>query len=121
YKAVTFFLRGRSSSLTVMQQVWEDCAMRGLSVFGIGIMVFGGLCTLPLHAREPKATPADKLAAAKQSGLDWLTKNQEQHGYRGRTHTLAVPSFACLAYLSASDEPFRDQRGKALLKGIEFL
>jgi hypothetical protein len=65
---------------------------------------------------EPKA-----IVAARDKGLNWLTKNQAADGSWSKGHTLAVTSFACLAYLSASDEPFRDERGKALLSGLRFL
>jgi hypothetical protein len=65
---------------------------------------------------EPKA-----IVAARNRGLDWLTKNQAADGSWSKGHTLAVTSFACLAYLSASNEPFRDESGKALLRGLRFL
>src|SRR5262249_26097459 len=48
-------------------------------------------------------------------------KNQAKDGSWGKTYTVAVTSFACLSYLSASDEPFTGDRGKALMKGLEFL
>jgi hypothetical protein len=50
-----------------------------------------------------------------------LTTHQAQNGSWGQQYTLAVTSFACLSYLSAADEPFVGDRGKALLKGLEFL
>jgi hypothetical protein len=59
--------------------------------------------------------------AARDKGLEWLTKNQAKDGSWGKQYTIAVTSFACLAYLSASDEPFTDDNGKALLKGLKFL
>ncbi|MCI0464070.1 MAG: hypothetical protein L0Z62_44625 [Gemmataceae bacterium] len=61
------------------------------------------------------------LVMARDKGLDWLTKNQRANGSWGKTYTIAVTSFACLSYLSATDEPFDGARGKALLKGLEFL
>jgi hypothetical protein len=64
---------------------------------------------------------AKAVAAARAKGLDWLTKNQAADGSWGKTHSIAVTSFACLAYLSATDEPFRDERGQALAKGLQFL
>lgn len=67
------------------------------------------------------ADAAKALAAAKAKGLDWLTKNQAKDGSWGKTYTIAVTSFACLAYLSADDEPFTGERGKALLRGLSFL
>src|SRR5262249_54674486 len=71
---------------------------------------------------DDTAKDLDKAAAAARAkGLDWLTKNQAADGSWGKTHSIAVTSFACLAYLSATDEPFRDERGKVLLKGVQFL
>jgi hypothetical protein len=64
---------------------------------------------------------AKQAAAARDKGLAWLTKNQAQNGSWGKTYTIAVTSFACLAYLSASDEPFAGPHAKALHKGLEFL
>jgi hypothetical protein len=61
------------------------------------------------------------LAAAREKGLDWLTGHQAADGSWGKTHSLAVTSFACLAYLSASDDPYTGDRGKAILKGLRFL
>jgi hypothetical protein len=78
----------------------------------------------PAPGQEPKTKPADKsraLAAAREKGLDWLTKNQAKNGSWGGTYSIAVTSFACLSYLSASDEPFTGERGRALTKGLEFL
>ncbi len=82
-----------------------------------------------LAGPSPDAPAAEKqgwpepmsVAAARDRGLDWLTKNQAADGSWGKGHTLAVTSFACLAYLSAADEPFRDEPGKALLRGLRFL
>ena len=54
-------------------------------------------------------------------GLDWLTKNQNADGSWGKTYTVAVTGFACLSYLSAADEPFDGDRGKVLVKGLQFL
>ena len=76
-----------------------------------------------VRADEP-AKPdeaAKALAAARDKGLDWLTKNQNADGSWGKTYTVAVTSFACLSYLSAADEPFDGDRGKALVKGLQFL
>src|SRR5215471_16220981 len=64
---------------------------------------------------------ARAVAAAREKGLDWLTKNQAADGSWGKSYTLGITSMACLAYLSATDEPFTDARGKALVKGLQFL
>ncbi len=69
---------------------------------------------------QPRVT-AKKVNAAREKGLDWLTKNQATDGSWGKVHSIAVTSFGCLAYLSASDEPFIGERGKALVTGLRFL
>jgi hypothetical protein len=65
--------------------------------------------------------PPAAVAAAREKGLDWLTKNQAADGSWGKNYTIAVTGFACLAYLSASDEPYTGERGQALVKGVRFL
>jgi len=79
-------------------------------------------------AAADKAPPADKpedvaksAIAARNKGLDWLTKNQAKDGSWGKTYTIAVTSFACLSYLAATDEPYTGDNGKALIKGLQFL
>jgi hypothetical protein len=64
---------------------------------------------------------AKEVAAAREKGLDWLTKNQAADGSWGKSYTIGITSMGCLAYLSASDEPFTGDRGKALVKGLQFL
>jgi hypothetical protein len=64
---------------------------------------------------------AKDVAAAREKGLDWLTKNQAADGSWGKSYTIGITSFGCLAYLSAADEPFTGERGKALIKGLQFL
>jgi hypothetical protein len=66
-------------------------------------------------------TLAREVAAAREKGLDWLTQNQAADGSWGKSYTIGVTSLACLAYLSAADEPFTGDRGKALVKGLQFL
>ncbi|HTU22848.1 MAG TPA: prenyltransferase/squalene oxidase repeat-containing protein [Gemmataceae bacterium] len=84
-----------------------------------------GILTFSVQAAPPpndKPKPASKgVRDARQKGLDWLTKNQAADGSWSKGYTLAVSSFACLAYLADSDEPFRGERGKTLLKGLQFL
>jgi hypothetical protein len=72
----------------------------------------------------PKGGADDRaaaVAAARDKGLDWLTKNQAADGSWGKGYSIAVTSFACLAYLSASDDPYAGDRGGALVKGLRFL
>src|SRR5713101_4900534 len=66
-------------------------------------------------------TLAVDVTAGREKGLDWLTKNQAANGSWGKVHSIAVTSFACLSYLSAAEEPFVDERGKALVKGLNYL
>lgn len=73
----------------------------------------------PLPAKPDEAVRA--VRAARDRGLDWLTKDQAKDGSWGVQYTIAVTSFGCLSYLAAADEPFTDDRGKALLKGLKFL
>jgi hypothetical protein len=87
------------------------------------------LCSLLVGraASQDKAPPARAeedtraVRAARDRGLEWLTRNQAKDGSWGKQYTIAVTSFACLSYLSASDEPFTGDHGKALIKGLEFL
>lgn len=88
-------------------------------VLACGVLAAPALAAPPAKVK-PEPTPRPVIDA-RDKGLDWLTKNQSASGAWGKTYTIAVTSFACLAYLSASDEPFRDERGKALLKGLQFL
>src|SRR5262249_9744489 len=74
--------------------------------------------------KEPPAQPEDEakaVRAARDRGLEWLTKNQAKDGSWGKQYTVAVTSFACLSYLAASDEPFVGDNGAALVKGLQFL
>ncbi|MBI3411364.1 MAG: terpene cyclase/mutase family protein [Planctomycetes bacterium] len=80
-------------------------------------------------ARSQDKTPDEKkpeiqakdVAAAREKGLDWLTKNQGADGSWGKSYTIGITSMGCLAFLSAADEPFTGERGKALVKGLQFL
>jgi hypothetical protein len=102
--------------------------MKRLTVWGVGAVL---LCCLAAGRptaqgkagkEKPKPTEDDKaVAAACQKGLDWLTAHQAKDGSWGKTYSIAVTSFACLGYLAAADEPFDGPRGKALLKGLQFL
>jgi hypothetical protein len=61
------------------------------------------------------------VAAAREKGLDWLTKNQARDGSWGKVWQIPITSFACLSYLAASDEPFAGDRGRALERGLKYL
>ncbi len=100
-------------------------------ILGIGLVLGFWLSPIPVaHGQDEK--PEDKkpkiskdlaqdVAAAREKGLDWLTKNQAADGSWGKSYTVGVTGLTCLAYLSATDEPFTGERGKCLVKGLEFL
>jgi len=69
---------------------------------------------------DPEQTAKDALAA-RDKGLAWLADQQGNDGAWGKTYSIAVTSFACLAYLAASDEPFEGPHAVALQRGLEFL
>jgi hypothetical protein len=89
-------------------------------IIAVGLLVILGWSTAAQDGKKPDG-PLANLRQARQKGLDWLTEHQAKDGSWGKTYTVAVTSFACLAYLSAADEPYTDERGKALIKGLEFL
>jgi hypothetical protein len=71
--------------------------------------------------KEKPDKPQQATVAAREKGLDWLTKNQAKDGSWGKIWQIPITSFACLAYLAASDEPFTGDRGKALERGLQYL
>jgi hypothetical protein len=93
--------------------------MNRFTAFGIGPLLL--LCGAAAGQAPAPAEGKPDLRAAREKGLDWLTKHQAADGSWGKQYSIAVTSFACLAYLSASDEPFTDDRGRALVKGLRFL
>lgn len=102
--------------------------MNGPRMLSIGLVLGLWFAPEPVARGQDKKPDAKKseeltkeVAAAREKGLDWLTKNQEADGSWGKSYTLGITSMGCLAYLSASDEPFTGERGKALVKGLQFL
>ena len=76
------------------------------------------------HDKKKEPAAQEHEAARSQSvktGLAYLATQQAKDGSWGKTHRIAVTSFACLAYLAASEEPFTGANGKALLKGLDYL
>ena len=69
---------------------------------------------------DPEQTARDALTA-RDKGLAWLAENQGNDGAWGKQYSIAVTSFACLAYLAATDEPFEGPHAPALHRGLEFL
>lgn len=91
-----------------------------------------GVTCLLLLALQPGAGVAEndvkkppklstEIIAARKSGLDWLQKHQATDGSWGKTYSIAVTSFTCLAMLSSSEEPFKGDAGTTLEKGLKFL
>jgi hypothetical protein len=77
-----------------------------------------------LHGQADKGKDDDHakaLAAARLKALEWLTKNQAANGAWGGQYNIAVTSFACLSYMSVSDEPFEGANAKPLIKGLKYL
>lgn len=80
-------------------------------------------------ADEPKAAfskaelaeLAKQVADGRERGLVWLEKNQNADGSWGKSYTIGVTGMGCLAFLSATDEPFIGKRGGVLLKGLDYL
>ncbi|HEV3261581.1 MAG TPA: prenyltransferase/squalene oxidase repeat-containing protein [Gemmataceae bacterium] len=97
--------------------------MKHVTTCGLAFLIVLWAVAARAADKPAKARPApDKaLAAARNKGLDWLTKHQARDGSWGRTYSIAVTSFACLSYLSASDDPYAGERGQALVKGVQFL
>ena len=96
--------------------------MKQFMTLVLGLLLSGwapARCDAPPAAKSEEAVKA--IRTARDRGLDWLTKNQAKDGSWGKTYTIAVTSFACLSYLSATDEPFTGDHAKALVKGLEFL
>src|SRR5215469_3874823 len=99
--------------------------MNGSRMLRIGLVL--GICfaSEPVARGQEKKPDAKKpedlareVAAAREKGLDWLTKNQAADGSWGKSYTVGITGMGCLAYLSAADEPFTGDRGKALVKGL---
>jgi hypothetical protein len=106
----------------------ESPRMNASPMLSIGLVLGIWFAFEPVAGGQEKK-PADKkrqnlteeVAAAREKGLDWLTKNQAGDGSWGKSYTIGITSMSCLAYLSASDEPFTGDRGRALVKGLQFL
>jgi hypothetical protein len=99
--------------------------MKSCTAFGLTVWLV--LAGPPVgHAADRPGTgeakqAAQAVAAARAKGLDWLTRHQEADGSWSKGYSIAVTSFACLAYLSAADEPYTGEHGRALVKGLHFL
>src|SRR4051794_14170945 len=96
--------------------------MKRLLAFVCGaLLLLGAVHAHAVAPAEKGDDTAKAVRAAGEKGLGWLSKNQAADGSWGKVHSIAVTSFACLAYLSASNEPYDGERGRALTKGLRFL
>jgi hypothetical protein len=100
----------------------EDPSMKRLALLS-GVLLLLAVPTLPAQeaAKGKDDDHAKALAAARQKGLDWLTKHQNANGSWGGQYNIAVTSFACLSYLSFADEPFDGPNAKVLIKGLNYI
>jgi hypothetical protein len=98
--------------------------MKWLAIAITSFLALSGAFIPAVDDPPAKAKPdqlARAVAAARQKGLDWLARHQAPDGSWGKTYTIAITSFVCLDYLSAEDEPFVGDRGKGLVKALQFL
>jgi hypothetical protein len=102
--------------------------MNGVRLLSVGLVLGIWIMSGPdVPVQEKKVDDkarqkqAKDVAGAREKGLDWLTQNQNVDGSWGKNYTVGISGMACLAYLSAADEPFTGERGKALVKGLHFL
>ena len=102
--------------------------MNGSRMLSIGLVLGIWFTSEPVARGQEKKTDekkpehlATEVAAAREKGLDWLTKNQAADGSWGKSYTIGITSMGSLAYLSAADEPFTGDQGKSLVKGLQFL
>src|SRR5438105_3157044 len=121
-------MAGASGSNRVPTLLKEHPTMNIVRMLSMGLVLGIWFASAPVaHGQEKKADEkkpqnlAKEVAAAREKGLDWLTNNQAADGSWGKSYTIGVTSLGCLAYLSAADEPFTGERGKALVKGLQFL
>ncbi len=90
-------------------------------------LVLGLLLTGTAAAQDNKEAEAKhketlmQARAARDRGLAYLSQIQAKDGSWGKQYTVAVTSFACLAYLAATDEPFDGDHAKPLIRGLGFL
>jgi hypothetical protein len=102
--------------------------MNGSWMLSVGLLLGIGFASETIvrgQEKKPEQQKSENLAkevaAAREKGLDWLTKNQGADGSWGKSYTIGITSMGCLAFLSATDEPFTGERGKALVAGLQFL
>src|SRR5262245_54995123 len=101
--------------------------MHGSRMLTVGLVLGIWFLSEPVRGQDEKPDDAKlqalakKVAAARAKGLEWLTKNQAEDGCWTKPYTIGVTAMACSAEHSTADEPFTGERGKALVKGLQFL
>jgi hypothetical protein len=96
-------------------------------------LALAGAALAAFEARSPAAPPEEAPRAAEAAtreapwpvararGLAWLSSHRNADDSYGRTYTVATTGLACLAFLSASDDPFAGEAGKPLVEALEWL
>ncbi len=95
--------------------------MRYALALGLGLAIVSTPTAWPQKKSEKTPELPDSVVKSANKGLVWLAKNQSKDGSWGKQYTIAVTSFACLAYLSSCDEPFDSGHSQTLTKGLKFL
>jgi prenyltransferase beta subunit len=98
--------------------------MKVRMVLGVVLVLLGAIAAVPAVDQPPKGATEDltkSVTAARGKGLNWLAKNQAKDGSWGKRYIVGVTSFAVLAYLSSSDDPYAGDRAAVLQKGIKYL
>jgi hypothetical protein len=98
--------------------------MRSSTMMAACLILMLAAAPLPAETPDAKVVPAPeplKTAPARDRGLAWLAKNQSEDGSWGRAYKTTVTSFACLAFLAASDDPYAGDGAKPLVKGLAYL
>src|SRR5580704_13821128 len=99
----------------------EETSMKRATLLAVTVLLAAAPWAQAQPTKDDKADHTKALTEARKKGLQWLTKHQAANGSWGKEYTIAVTSFACLAYLAHEDEAFDGEDGKALLKGLKYL
>jgi hypothetical protein len=75
----------------------------------------------PPAAPAPPPAPVLSVDHAVREGVRWLDAHQAPDGSWGKQYSVAITALACLAHLSASDQPFAGEAAAPLAKGLGWL
>jgi hypothetical protein len=92
-----------------------------MRILPAGIVALGLALGGSTAAEEAAPAPAADPGAARAAALAWLGKHANADGSWGRGYSVAVTSLAVLAHVAADDEPFAGERGKPLVRAVEWL